>query len=212
LPVGAPLQFRLIVHVDSSGQVRLLQKVLEMFRNGTLIPDPEDPNNKIVSEPGRFVLVTDETLTSIFTGSALRDGEPVARRTSSTAFSFKQPILLAGNGAFGAGMFNCQVNLDYDDPMNPFKHRFHPDHDNMDERFQTKILPGRESFNITRQLELEFTAQDPDNLTFAGWGDNQLGGKYREVISGLHNKSIHIAGTFRLTRVSRIGVLNDGMQ
>ena len=209
LPVGNPLQLRLIVHVDNNGNVRLLRKVLEMYKNGTLIPDPADPGRQIVGQPGRYVLVTDDSLVPNFTGSALRDGEPVAKRLSSAAFGFKQPILMTAQGDFGAGKIGCTIALDYDDPVNPFQHRYHPDHDNLDERFQTKIPAGKESFNITRQLELEFTTDDPDKLSSAGWGDNQVGGNYRESITGLHNKTLFISGTFRISRVSRIGVLND---
>ena len=211
VPVGAPFQFRLLVHVDDSGNARLLQKVLEMFKNGTLKPDPNNPSNNVVDQPGHYVLVTDDTLIPQFTGSALRDGQPVARRLSSAAFGFAKPILLTSNGAFGAGSFACQLSLGYDDPLNPFKHLYHPDHDNLDDRFQNKLPEGAESFSINRQIELDFTTQDPDNLTVSGWGDNQLGGTYKEVISGLHNQAIYLSGTFRLTRATTIGVLNDGL-
>jgi hypothetical protein len=212
VPVGTPLQFRLIVHVDGSGNVRLLQKVLEMFKIGTLKPNPNNPTNKVVDQPGRYVLVTDDALIPSFSGAALRDGQPVARRISSAAFGFSQPILFTGNGAFGSGDFTCQVNLDYDDTLNPFKHVYHPDHNNLDDRFESKLSEGIESFSVARQIELQFTTQDPDNLTLAGWGDTQLGGNYRETISGLHNQPIYVSGTFRLTRASTIGILNDGLE
>jgi hypothetical protein len=68
-----------------------------------------------------------------------------------------------------------------------------------------------ESFTISRQIEFDFTSQDPDNLTLAGWGDDQLGGIYKEIITGLHNQAIYISGTFRISRASTIGVLNDGL-
>jgi hypothetical protein len=212
VPVGTPFQFRLLVHVDDSGNARLLQKVLEMFKNGTLKPDPGNPSNNIVDQPGHYVLITDDALIPQFTGAALRDGDPVARRLSSAAFGFSKPISLSAQGAFGAGSFSCQVPLDYDDPINPFKHRYHPDHDNLDDRFQNKLPEGAESFSVTRQIELDFTSQDPDNLTVAGWGDNQLGGIYKEVIAGLHNQPIYVTGTFRLTRAATIGILNDGLE
>ena len=32
-----------------------------------------------------------------------------------------------------ASVASCDVILDCDDPLNPFKHRYHPDHDNRDE-------------------------------------------------------------------------------
>jgi hypothetical protein len=211
-PVGTPLQFRLLVHVDDSGNARLLQKVLEMFKPGTLVPDPSNPSNNIVNPPGHYVLVTDDTLISNYTGATLVDSTPVGRRLSSAVFGFRQPILMAGSGAFGAGNFSCQVNLDYDDPVNPFKHRYHPDHDNLDNQlFQNKLPEGVESFTVNRQINLQFTAQDPDNSTVAGWGDDQLGGNYRETITGLHSQPLYLSGTFRLTRASTIGILNDGL-
>jgi hypothetical protein len=211
-PVASPLNFRLLIHVDNDGHVRLLQKVLQMFKTGTYKPDPNDPDKNVVDQPGRYVLLTDDSLIPNFSGAALRDGQPVPRRISSAAFGFSQPILLSGSTSFGAGTFACQVNLDYDHPSNPFKHTFHPDHDNLDARFQNKLPEGVESFSILRQITLEFTAQDPDNLTVPGWGDNQIGGIYREIISGLHNRAINVSGTFRLTRASTVGVLNDGLQ
>jgi hypothetical protein len=211
LPVGTPLQFRLLVHVDGNGNARLLQKVLEMFKEGTLKPDPNNPTNNIVDQPGHYVLITDDALIPQFSGAALRDGTLVGRRLSSAAFGFGKTISMVGNGDFGSATFTCQVTLDYDDRVNPFKHRYHPDHDNLDAQFATKLPEGAESFTVSRQIELDFTAQDPENLSIAGWGDNQLGGNYKETISGLHNKPIYVSGTFRLSRASTIGVLNDGL-
>jgi len=211
LLAASPVQFRLIIHVDQAGNARLLQKVLQMFKNGTLKADPIDPTKKVVDQPGRYVLVTDEAHIPKFTGATVRDGQAVARRISSAAFGFTQPILFTATGEFGAGKFNCQVPLDYDHPLNPFKHKYHPDHDNLNDRFEQKLPEGVESFTITRAVELEFSAQDPDKLALPGWGDNQLGGTYRETITGLHKQVLHAAGTFRLTRASTIEVLNDGL-
>jgi hypothetical protein len=95
--------------------------------------------------------------------------------------------------------------------MNPFKHRFHPDHDNLTE-LGVPLPAGKESYTITREIQLQFTPEDPDRLAMAGWGDRYVGGVYRETITGLHKKAIHVMGTFRLDHASRIGVLNDGIQ
>jgi hypothetical protein len=211
LPVGSSLQFRLLVHVDTNGTARLLQKVLEMFKPGTIVPDPTNPSNNIVDPPGHYVLVTDDRLIPQFTGATLSDSQPVARRLSSAVFGFPQPIPFTASGAFGTGTLSCQINLDYNDRLNPFKHLYHPDHDNRDELFQNQLPEGVESFTVLRRVELDFTSQDPDNLTVAGWGDDQLGGVYKETISGLNKDAIYISGTFRLTRASGIGVLNDGL-
>jgi hypothetical protein len=211
VPTASEFQFRLLVHVDGNGQARLLQKVLQMWKDGTYKPDPAGSGNQVVDEPGRFVLVTDDSLTSQFTGAALRDGEPVARRFSSAAFGFRQPIAMTGAGGFGgAGSTRtCLVPLDYDDPVNPFKHRYHPDHDNLDPRFEQKLGEGREGFTVTREVQLQFAAQDPDNLTLAGWGDNHLGGVYRETITGLHQAPLIVEGTFRLHHATDVATLNQ---
>jgi hypothetical protein len=210
-PVGtpAPFPFRLLIHVNAEGQARLLQKVLQMWKNGTTKPDPNDPTKQIVDVPGRFVLLTAESFVPNFSGSVLRDGDPVGRRISSSAFSFRDPIVMTGSGQFGANTVSCAVTLNYNDPLNPFKHQYHPDHDNLDERFEQNLPEGIESFTITRVVQLQFQATDPENLQLAGWGDNQLGGVYRETITGLHQKTLYLEGTFRLHQASRIPVLND---
>jgi hypothetical protein len=101
------------------------------------------------------------------------------------------------------------VNLDYDHPLNPFKHRFHPDHNNLDERFEQKLPEGKESFTVTRAISLEFTATDPMGLNPPSWGDSELGGVYRETFTGLHRHPIQVSGTFRLVRTSRAAALNQ---
>jgi len=125
----------------------------------------------------------------------------------------RNPIGMASTGDFGASnsVCSCTNTLDYDDALNPFKHQYHPDHDNLDDRFAQKLPEGVESFSVNRQIQLQFTATDPDGLTMAGWGDNQLGGIYRETISGLHNSTLYVQGTFRLQQASRVGILNDGL-
>ena len=204
-------QFRLIVHVDASGQPRLLQKVLQMWKEGTTIPDPGDPQREIVDVPGRYVLLTDEALINSFTGATLRDGDPVGRRISSAAFAFREPLIMTGAGEFGENTVTCDVSLDYDDPLNPFTHRYHPDHDSLDERFEQPLPEGVESFSVVRSIELEFSSTDPEGLPVAGWQDNQLGGVYRESITGIHRDTLHLEGVFRLHHVSPVNRLNDEM-
>jgi hypothetical protein len=198
--------FPLLVHVDSAGQAHLLQQVVEMWKDGTYKPDPEDSSKLVVDQPGRYVLVTDRSLLSSFQGSTLRDGRRVGRRFSSAAFAFSEPIDLSGGGGFLAGQFACTVTLDFDDPLNPFKHAFHPDHNNLDERFETQVA---EAFTVSRTLQLQFSATDPDGLAIPGWGDDQVGGAYEETITGLLSEPVKIAGIFRLQRVSFVSVLND---
>lgn len=220
LPTASEFQFRLLVHVDNNGQARLLQKVIQMWKDGTLVTDSN--GLQVVDEPGRYVLVTDDRFIPNFTGATLRDGESVGRRLSSAAFGFRAPIPMAGEFGSTNGLLQCSVPVDYDDELNPFKHRFHPDHNNKDDSPQPQPLPVKtnvhglrftaESSTVKRDISLQFTANDPDNLSLAGFGDDQLGGVYRETMTGLHKDALQIQGIFRLNHASRIGVLNDGME
>jgi hypothetical protein len=213
LPTASEFQFRLILHVDNYGKVRLLQKVLQMWKTGTYQPDPQDPTKQVADEPGRFVLLTDERLASAYSGATLRDGKPVGRRFSSAAFSFRQPLSLSSGGDFGVegSVFSCTASVDYRDALNPFVHRYHPDHDNLNESYSSTLEAGRESPTITRQITLQFTAEDPDRLQLAGWGSSQLGGIYRETILGLHKAPLRVEGTFRIHLASNVAQLNDGL-
>ena len=219
VPVASEFQFRLLVHVDANGQARLLQKVLQMWKPGTYQPATDGSTNRVLDEPGRFVLATAESMIAGLTGAAIRDGQSVGRRFSSAAFAFRAPIPLTGTGEFGADQATIagEVLVAYDDPLSPFVHVYHPDHNNLNDRREPLTLRsdarGRytsESFDVTRRINLAFTAGDPDQLTLAGWGDNQLGGVYRERISGLHKNDLYLQGTFRLHRASEVAVLNDG--
>lgn len=213
IPTASEFSFRLLVHVDAAGQARLLQKVLQMFKPGTYRPANDGTTNRVIDEPGRFVLLTDDRLIPQFAGVAFRDASLVGRRFSSAAFGFRQPIVMTGPADFGtAGQrWSCPVLLDYRDPLNPFVHRYHPDHDNLNERFEQVEPEGRESFTINRGVDLLFTAVDPENAGQSGWGDRQLGGLYKETISGLHRTSIVVSGIFKLRHASGVSVLNDGL-
>jgi hypothetical protein len=180
-----------------------------MWKDGTTKPDPTDPTKLVMDQPGHYVLLTDEALTANYSGAAVIDGQPVGKRVSSAAFAFKNPVPMAASGDFGAGTNSCTIGLGYNDPLNPFKHAFHPDHNNLNEEYTQTLPEGVESFTVQRQILLEFQAQDPNGLQLAGWGDTQLGGKYRETITGLHKSPISVEGTFRLHRASRVGSLND---
>jgi hypothetical protein len=202
---GGEFSFRLIVHADSAGSTRLLQRVYFVRKPATFIPDPANPGFNLVDQPPRTLLLTDEALIPGLIGNS----PVIGRRVSSAAFGFEQPVALTG-GEFGGGTLGGIVTLDYNHPLNPFKHVFHPDHNNRDERFEQTLPEGRESFTVTRTIALEFTDNDPLGLTPPGWGDSEFGGVYRETITGLHRNTIHLRGNFRLVRASRVAALNGG--
>ncbi len=212
-PSGSEFSFTIIVHVDATGTVRFLQQVTMMWKDGTLKDDPAFAGGKVVDVPGKYVLITDESLLAKFKGATVRGGVQVGRRFSTPAFGFRAPIAMTGTfptPASAVGTITCPVPLDYDDPLNPFKHKFHPDHNNLDEHYATKLADGDESWSITRDVSLAFAdySASLDDAAYAGWGDKWLGGTYSETITGLHRTPLYVQGTFRLNYVSDVAELN----
>jgi len=214
VPTAVDFPFRVLLHLDTNGQVRLLNEVIQMWKEGSYRPDPQNPALQIVDDPGRDVWITDESLLPQFTGASLRNGEAVGRRISSAVFAFDEPAAMSmvPSMAFGKSGTELLVTLSmpFDHPLNPFMHRYHPDHNNQDEHGDP-LPAGQESYTLTRIIKMTFTSQDPEGLALAGWGDSQVGGIWEERIEGLRHQPIHIKGFFRLHHVSTVGVLNDGM-
>jgi hypothetical protein len=208
VPAATEFNFRLIVHVDQTGQARLLPWVIQMFKPGTLSPDPNSPELNNVDEPGRTVWVANRTYIPQFQGVTLRDGEPVGRRLSSAVFTFDAPLALAGAGTFGTNVLTASFTNQFNDRLNPFKHIYHPDHDNLDARFENQAA---EAFTYARHFTFAFSAQDPDGSIQPGWGETAVGGVYRETITGVHRSPLLVEGTFRLNLIDRVATLNDGL-
>ena len=91
-------------------------------------------------------------------------------------------------------------------PTNPFLHRYHPDHNNLDEQF---LNYQEEAYQVVRNMQFVFTPDDPGGINAPGWGDSTLGGTFAESITGLHRNPIFTSGTFRLRRASTVTVLNQ---
>ena len=209
---GSEFSFRLILHADETGTVRLLSQVIQMWQEGTWKPDPNDLGKLIVDEPGHFVLFTNDGLLPNYTGAAMRDGQPVGRRISSPAF----PSLTAGQGVMsgsaapGGGFYpsagnnlTMGITLVQDHPTNPFRHMFHPDHK----------VPGQ-SFQVLRNITLTFSDEDSEGRPVTGipslnWGSSEIGGIYEETLMGLHKEQINIQGTFVLRKVSNVETLTQ---
>ena len=90
--------------------------------------------------------------------------------------------------------------------------KYHPDHNNYDEYYEQKLPDGAESWSITRDVSLEFidyaASGTVDNAAFAGWGDQWVGGTYRETVTGLHRTPVYVQGTFKLNLVTDVAELN----
>ena len=103
------------------------------------------------------------------------------------------------------------IDIPAQDPLNPFKHKYHPDHDNLDAKFEpfdpTQLSPYLwESFAVKRTLTLELTNEPAfEDMTAEqaaamaaelDWGGQNWGGNYTEIIEGLHQNDITVKGYF----------------
>jgi len=210
-PTRASLPLRILLHVDHAGEVRLLKEVIQMWKDGVLSP-AGDGTNVVSTTPGRYVLLTDDALVSQYKGVAIRDGEMVGRRISAIGFDFEEQSLLM-TGSFGAGHQLTVTNLVPPTfRTNPFRHKFHPDHDNLTPDYQNF---QQEALDIQRYIALDFSLRYPPELELPTttpppeWGHDRIGGMYVEELRGLHKEPINVQGTFELERISLVDRLND---
>lgn len=210
----SPFPLRLLLHVDGTGQTRLLKEVIQMWEDGTY---EQLPDGRLKPDrPGRYVLLTDDTLLGRFRGAGVRDGAEVGRRISSAGFEFDGGAenTLPLEGLFTpTGRLTGRIEQAADAPTNPFKHRYHPDHDNLDADFEPITDPAQfESFAVVREVEFEFAATDPAGGSEPAYGYDLIAGIYHETLRGLHRHPIRVQGSFRLRRLSEVDVLNPQPQ
>jgi hypothetical protein len=191
LPTPAPASFRLLVHVDGYGQARLLQQVLLAW-DSSLTASPHTN--------GTYALYAKE--------ASLPDNAADVNRISSVAFPLMDPVRLtssAPNADVFGGVLTGIIFVDYNDPVNPFLHRYHPLHDNKDWNFQP-YTNAVETRTIQREVKLEFSppTNAPPNPF---WGVDTVNGAYRETLSGLRAQPLCVQGGFTLQRISRINQL-----
>lgn len=203
VPVSRPFKFRVIFHVDSAGTTRLLQRVLVAWQPTAETVDPLSaaPINGIMA------ILTDEADAKSY--AALHPGAKIVR-VSSPCFPTMAPVAAKTGSVFSvSGSLVVDVVIPYDDSINPFVHRYHPQHDNLvyDNGVATKLVDGVESYTVTRSMIFRFEPLDPDRgIANRQWGVTENGGLFDETVTGL-NKTIHSVGTFRVERVSRISEL-----
>jgi len=202
---GSSFALRLLVHVDSSGQARLLKEVIQMWQEGTTEPDPDNPGFEREATPGRYVLLTDDTLIPDFSGASVRDGQDVGVRISTAGFSFPEQMLDMTGDFGGSNTLSTTISIAPDFPINPYRHKFHPDHDNLSPLGD----PVDEAYAITRDIELAFSATPPLGGPVPEYGFDETGGVYREELTGLHANPIHVEGVFFLQRIVATPELNQ---
>jgi hypothetical protein len=201
VPVYEPYTFRLILHVDAAGTPRLLQRALLAYRRD----EAEADLTSSLATNGIMAIMTEEAEAKAYVVT-----HPDARivRVSSTCFPLMDPLALSGD--FGSSnVLSGLVTIPYNDPVNPFVHRYHPQHDNLryDNGVATNLQEGVEAYTVTRDIRLQFSLLDPARgAANRHWGVRETGGVFEETVAGL-NKTIRIRGTFKIERVSRVSEL-----
>jgi hypothetical protein len=190
-PTGSEMHLRLMLHVDGSGQTRLLKEVIQMWKNGTTTNDLA--GRAVVDRPARVVLVTDDSKLSQFVGVDSKNGVATGRRISAASFDFAENELPMSGTFDVGGTAKGTIVMSASFARNPFKHRFHPDH--------------QQGFEIKRVIELQVVGAGTNAPP--GYGDRILEGTYRETVSGLHRTNIVVSGAFQLNRISTTAVLNE---
>jgi hypothetical protein len=182
LRVSSPFPLRLILHASQDGTMRLVDRAL--------VATLQESGNLAVNR-----LFTDET--------RVPAGANVSMRLSSPAFGRITPVTLSGTGFLRS--LQGVYAVGYDDPTNPFKHLYHPDHDNKHPVTGAKLAEGIEGFSITNQVVLTWSTNSMRGPFTALWNpDETTTGTYEQVISNLRHVPIRLRGEFVLKRVSRV--------
>lgn len=136
------------------------------------------------------------------------------QRISSAAFSFNDSLAANGRVTDPTRLLNFAIGIDANDPLNPYKHKYHPDHDNLDAGFNAinlDTVPPHlwEAYAVQRRIGLTLT-DDPPGLSGAeaaeaalklDWGGMTWGGLYKEVVQGIHKNAITARGYFVIQHV-----------
>lgn len=178
-PSAAPFRFPLLIHSDASGRSHLLKQVAMLWRESA------------GSQPGRHLLITDPDRLAELLGAQTDPWQ--GQRLSSAAFDY-DGYQLEMAGVFGAEQtLSCLIELGPDLATNPFRHQYHPDHDDADEIYK-----------VQRAIELQFAEVQAGS----DGAITQLHGVYRERLKGLHHKDIFISGVFTLQKITATASLN----
>ena len=185
---------RLIYHVGTNGQIRLVQRIFSGLDTQT---------NSVLT-----------LLESLLDPTRLA----AARRISAAHLPWSKANagwLASGTFAQGQSLTNV-ITVDYNDhSANPFLHTYHPDHDNLSATFNALQPVGSESYNVERRMTLTFTAPPVDFTTLTE-GSSKMVGVYLEdlvfqgrarVIGGVttnDTRTISTGGDFYLQRVSTV--------
>ena len=195
-PVRDSFDLPILLHADTNGVLRLLQQV-------TLLSTP--PALGSSNPGGEPVLLTDSASFSRYRGVSMRGRDLVGRRFSTPFYPMVRTngIPFDGTLALGASV-SASWALPADAPVNPFKHRYHPDHDNLDTSFR---VYRQEAYPVRRTVRL-IIPEGQGSATNPAMGQEELEGVYEEAVEGLHRTTITARGSFRVKRILAVGALD----
>lgn len=198
VPAAASFPMRLLVHFDGSGAATLLGQVTVMKTNE--------------GDDEKFVLISDSSLLNSYDGATIVDGEPFGYRISALAFGGTDASGTAMIGSLTSGL-SATLTIAKADPVNPYRHRYHPDHDGLNPFYQpydpepsSPIL--QELWDVSRTITLTLPTITLDQTQPPGASESDLRGTYEEVVTGMHKRSITSRGEFSLQRLVKIPDLN----
>lgn len=185
MPTFGDLTLRMILHMGTNGQTRLLQQaVLEWTQQVA---------NGVTN--GFYRLRPSEK--GVAAGAR-------ATRISSVGFPFGLNVLMSGSLQTA---LNATYVIGYDDAANPFRHVYNPGHDNLDYDGE-RLAEGAENYSLTNVISLVL---DPPPQPGAGatlWNPAEdVEGVYTHTIGGLRREPVRAEGRFKLRRINRTGLL-----
>jgi hypothetical protein len=195
---GGTMEFRLILHVNEAGRCHLLQRVL--------VAGAADAEGNWT--PSLYVDENDVPA----------DAKSV--RISSVAFGTKNNIVWDETyGGFG-NRLRFTYAIAADDPVNPFRHPYHPDHDGLGTDFETVLPSGDdpqsymgvtkpELFSISNTVSLIWNQTNAVAGGSALWNPaEQVSGAVDFQVEGLRREGpLVMQGHFELRRISQVGSL-----
>lgn len=183
-PVEVPFEFGLIIHLDSGGAAKLVSQAIVI---GEVAEETNDRKRRVIA--GKDVT---RTHLAEYTSDALANAEKYA----TVGYDFPMGVLNMVGEFGGSGSLMASIEIGPFDDENPFRHRFHPDHDNLSE-MGGPLTDDAEVFALSRQMHFAFDQEQSSRTRVLG--------TFSETISGLAAADVIVQGLFVLEQVFRDG-------